>query len=162
MKTRDRSEGRNAGWRGVVVTTLLLIGACTLSGCFRSAEAGEQQIIRQLSDLTYKGINQNKQAIFNRIHPMGQASWAEVNEAAVSQWRGGERTGKWKDVATFDYVFTIHWDSPLVQNGYTRMFGRYDFTVGRTVEMRILETNGLTNQDASNLVDILGGLLAQR
>ena len=157
LERSSRTWIRN--WNCLVVAMILVGISLTFAGCSRSPEAGEQQIVRALTDTAYENLNRNKQAIFSRIHPVGQATWAEVNEAAVSRWRNGEPTGRPKDVAAFDYVFTIHWDSPLVRNGYTRIFSRFDFTAGRTVEMRILETNGLTNQDASNLVDLLGGLL---
>ncbi len=143
----------------VLVIVALAITSLALAGCSPSPEAKEQRLLKDLKEIFNERVNYNRQAMFNRIHPTGQANRAEVNDVAISRWRSGERTGTLNDVAAVDCVFTIHWDSPLVPNGYTRIFIRHDRSVGRIVETRVLDTNGLTNQNASNMVELLDGLL---
>lgn len=131
---------------GAVIGLLLIIVILTRGGG-SSPRNIEDHITAQLQD----SFTANKQQLFEKFHPTGTANSVKVHGVTLL-WKGGHPTNSQNDVEAFTATFTIYWSSPLHQNndGYTKVRYTYDVEVERWTDFKVLETNGITNQDVAD------------
>lgn len=107
----------------------------------------------------HEGFNANKQALFDKLHPVGTAKNVKVHEITFDKWRNGINTGKGEDVKQFTVTFTLYWEGPIEKDGYTKITQTFDTETERYVEGRILYTNGTTSAEVGEAIGFLGGLM---
>jgi len=92
-----------------------------------------------------------KQVIFDKFHPVGKATSARVNDIKILSWENEKITNKVADVKEFSAIFVIGWEGPITKDGYTQFEAIYNYETQHWSNLKILKTNGYTNQD---LVDV--------
>lgn len=134
------------------LTSALMMVAVICSGCSgntpsSSAPRAEDVIAAELQQV----LNQSKQEVFNRLHPVGTATGAVVHDVAIT-WKRGEATNRLQDVQAFTVRYTIYWRGPVTQDGYTKVSETFDNETQRYTSGEILATNGITNRDAGQAI----------
>lgn len=103
--------------------------------------------------------NQEKQSIFDALHPVGTAKNIVVHEVTIDSWLHGAVTNREADVQKFTVRFTVYWEGPLEKNGFTKVTQTFDTEVGRYVSGRIEATNGITKSDVGEALGFIAGSL---
>jgi hypothetical protein len=126
---------------GALILLVALVALCGgLFGWYSpSPERTRRQVIAELDHI----LNRDRQRIFNSIHPIGQAQRIEVHDAQVVAGRGGE--------PLLQFRYTIFWKGPVTTDGFTTVVQLLSLESKRVVETQVVNTNGLTNQDAGQL-----------
>ncbi|PAW78330.1 MAG: hypothetical protein B9S32_07315 [Verrucomicrobia bacterium Tous-C9LFEB] len=115
----------------------------------------DEKIKEQSSEI----FNKNKQSLFNSFHPVGTALEVKVHEVQIA-WKNDIPSKDLKNMLGFGIVFTIYWRGPITTDGYTKVYAVYDAQVQRYVGSRVLATNGITNQQATEYaIDFFNGYL---
>ena len=102
-----------------------------------------ERVLKTLEDI----LSPSKQAIFNYYHPVGTAKRISVHNAEVKQDAGGG--------PLLAIRFTLFWEGPITTDGYTKILWEWDPENNQN-SLRILATNGITNEDAGNLAIQVG------
>ncbi len=103
-------------------------------------------------------LDKNKDAFFHKIHPVGTATSVKVHNVK-SYWRK-DKPESLNDLQGFDVCYTIYWRGPIIRDGYTKLVSRYDGDIGRYTKSKVIETNGITNDDAmQGVLAFLDGFL---
>jgi len=141
-------------------------GAGWISSLTSAASSGsEDAAVRQprIEDVllveTQKGLNANKQAFFENIHPIGTAKSITVHDIAVIAWKHGKDTNRFEDILQLTIRYTIYWEGPITADGYTKVTQIYDNETQRYVSGEILATNGTTKKDVGETLGQIGGAL---
>ena len=111
-----------------------------------TSATAEQQLIENIQKL----LDENKQKIFEQIHPVGTATSAKLHDVTVTAWKHGQPTGRMEDVREFTIRYTLYWSGPVTKDGFTKVEQTYDTESERYTDGRILATNGVTNKDAES------------
>lgn len=106
-------------------------------------------------------LNENRQAIFDAIHPVGTAQSVTVHDVHVN-WRRGEPSEAPNEAESVTITFTLHWEGPLTRNGYTKFYAVYDFDVDDFIHQELVATNGITNEDIEYAVGFALGIALQQ
>jgi len=99
-------------------------------------------------------LNQNKQQVLNNIHPVGTAKNAVVHDVAIV-WKHGQATNRMEDVLQFTVRYTLYWQGPVTQDGYTKISETFDNESQRYTAFQILATNGVTNEHVGEAIGSL-------
>jgi len=91
-------------------------------------------------------LDTNKNAFFHKIHPVGTATSVKVHNVK-SFWRV-DNPKNLNDLQGFVVSYTIYWRGPIITDGYTKLASMYDGDIGRYTKSKVIETNGITNDDA--------------
>ncbi len=169
---RARAEGGNDRfWRfflvprrngGLGFVGLFLISLCLITICFSADPKKERVAINErpieeaLLDETQRGLNANKQAFFENIHPIGTAKSVTVHDVTVVGWKHGKNTNRFEDILQLSIRYTIYWEGPLTTNGYTKVTQIYDNEAQRYVSCEILATNGTTKNEVGSALGDIG------
>ena len=106
-------------------------------------------------------LNQNKQQIFDKLHPMGTAKSIKVHEVKI-RWRNDTPSADMNNIRGFTSRYTLYWQSPLIDDGFTKLASTYDAESQRYTDTQVLATNGITNSDAAATLGYgFGALLRQ-
>ena len=97
--------------------------------------------------------------IFENIHPIGTAKSVIVHDVTITSWKPGHTARRLEDVLQFTVRYTLYWKSPLTTDGYTKVSETFDTETQRYVQGQLLETNGMTKDDAAYLGGFIGGAL---
>jgi hypothetical protein len=98
-----------------------------------------------------------KQAIFNSIHPLGTAKSITIHEVTVDSWKNNQRTNRQEDILKCTVRYTLYWEGGTTSDGFTKISATFDNESQRYLPSKILETNGLTNDDTGKIVLNAGG-----
>ena len=101
-----------------------------------------------LAEELQAAFTDNKQELFNHIHPVGTATSVKVHDVSV-EWKNGVRTNMEKDLLRFTVRFTIYWQGPITKDGYTKATETYDEESERWIGGQVLSTNGVTNTEVT-------------
>lgn len=139
---------------------LIFISAITSKN---SGNNGVPPSIRRVEDdiatFIQTAANQNRQNIFNAIHPVGTAKSVAVHDVTITSWKHGQVTNRFEDILQFTVRYTIYWEGPIIADGYTKITQTFDNETNRYIDGQILATNGATNADASYALGYIGGAL---
>lgn len=108
-----------------------------------------------------KGADENKQKIFDSIHPVGTARSVKVHDVTITAWKHGIDTNRFEDILQFTARYTVYWEGPIEKDGYTKLSQTYDAEAQRYAAPQILATNGITTQDAGDALGALFGAWLQ-
>lgn len=116
---------------------------------------------RQLENAFSEVLNENRDAIFNAIHPVGTAQSVTVHDVHV-KWRRDEASEAPNEAENVTITFTLHWQGPVTRNGYTKFYVIYDFDVEDFIHQELVATNGITNEDIGYAVGFALGVALQQ
>lgn len=159
--TRRARRPTSAGfsWAQAAFGIFVILGilkSCGFIGLPMFTSRVEQSMLAELQ----KAAEQNKQAIFRSIHPVGTAKNIVIHDLTVTAWKNGRATNRYEDIRQFTTRYTIYWEGPIVKDGYTEVTQTFDTEVKRYVACKILATNGITNADAGDAaLNFLGGFI---
>lgn len=118
---------------------------------------------KQSSDLKNylsQNFEENKQDLFNCIHPIGTAKSVTIHEVAIK--RKNEYPGYDSDsLLGFSVRFTLYWEGPITKDGYTKINLIYDAETKRYSSPQILDTNGVKNEEVNNAIINFGAGVLQ-
>jgi hypothetical protein len=120
--------------------------------------AGTEALEAELGAMLTAFVAEQRQQIFNALHPTGTVTDSKVHEAKVTKWRKGIATNRPEDIAEFVVRYTIYWEGPVTRDGYTKIAQTYDAEVGRYTKSEILATNGVTNDEAAQAAGFVFGV----
>lgn len=108
-------------------------------------------------------LSANKQKLFDAIHPTGKAKEVRLHSVS-SKWKTSKPKSL-KDLQGYTVVYTIFWEGPIIEDGYTKVASYFDADVDRFTGTQVLATNGITNSDAAEMITsfcqgFIGGLSA--
>jgi len=165
---------------GAVMATMMLTGILGLiilisatvsdkSGHANSALAAGNAVAKApavpveavLKEYFQKIFNEQKQELFNGLHPIGQAKSVVVHAVVIDQWTQGKATNNLDDVGQATVRYTLYWEGPLEKSGYTKITQTYDTESRRWIKGSILATNGTTKSDLGAAMGFIGGVLLQ-
>lgn len=113
----------------------------------------------KVTDSVTAALVQNKQAIFDYLHPTGTATGLKVHEVSLT-WKDGNDTERIQDVTSFTVRFTVYWQGPITNNGFTKVEATFDTESERYTSFNILATNGITKSDVADGVGaFIGGFI---
>lgn len=136
---------------GALVLIFLCCGVFSVLISQPSQPSAEQLRQRWIGDFT-RAMNENKQQIFNSFHPVGTAKQIVVHDVQPQTGTGGQ--------PLLAIRYTIYWEGPVTKDGFTTVLFSYDCDSGRNVGTEVLSTNGVTNEDAGEMMlDFLRGFL---
>lgn len=95
-------------------------------------------------------LDKSKQSILEQYHLLATAKRVVVERFALSDAKGNE-TSSLKNAVGFGSIYTIYWTSSLRTDGFLKLWLAYDFTSQRIVDARVVETNGVLNEDAAQI-----------
>ena len=101
---------------------------------------------QEITSLISKDLNRNKQAIFAAFHPVGTAKKIEVHNVQLLR-NGGNAVS---------IRFTIYWQGPITDDGFTKVQAVYDLEVNRWTSSQVLATNGVTNAQTNRAAFDIG------
>lgn len=81
-----------------------------------------------------------------RFHPLGTAKSVRINDVSF-RWKSGIPTFRKADIEQVVTTFTLYWTSPLRKQGWTVVREVYDMRTKKLISVRLLETNGITNNE---------------
>jgi hypothetical protein len=141
-------------WLGYLLVPGIVIAIIGFR-CIGNALPGgsQQRALARLKAQAVQDLNASKQTIFNQFHPVGRAKSVDVHDVTYSGGSGGE--------VLVVYRFTLHWESPLITNGFTKLQVSFDPESQAVVNSRILATNGTTNAEAQQMAFDFGRLLGE-
>ncbi len=138
---QQKQQGKNPlSFVGAIFVILVVLG---IRGCFSGASKEDK-----LKDYVGQGLNTNRQRLFQQFHPVGTAKYVKVNSIELNP-------------TAVTVVCTIHWESPFISDGYTKVALRYDREVERWTRHTILETNGMSNEQADEIAFDVGFLIGR-
>jgi hypothetical protein len=155
-----------AGW--AVIGFVLLLVTCSLRNCGNSgggrqiastpprAAPSPEEVIAGAFQTVY---SQNKQQIFDKIHPLGIAKSVVVHDVTITAWKHGRATNRPEDILQYTVRYTIYWEGPITKDGFTKISQTFDTETQRCVSAEILATNGTTNSDVAYGLGVIGGAL---
>lgn len=118
---------------------------------------GTEALEAELGAMLTAFVAEQRQQIFNALHPTGTVTDSKVHEAKVTKWRKGVATNRPEDIAEFVVRYTIYWEGPVTRDGFTKIAQTYDAEVGRYIRSEILATNGITNEEAAQAAGFVFG-----
>lgn len=121
---------------------VLFCGGILVSMPGAGPPTAEQQRAQRIATLTAI-MNQNRQQIFESLHPVGTALRVDVHEAELVTSPAGE--------PLLQIRYTIYWQGPLTRDGVTKVLQVVDLESNRPHRPEILATNGVTNAQATDL-----------
>ncbi len=132
---------------------VLLCGGIFVSMPGAQPTTAEQARAQRIATLTAI-MNQNRQQIFESLHPVGTAQSVEVHEAELVTSPAGE--------PLLLVRYTLHWQGPLTRKGRTKVLHVVDLESNRPRRPEILETNGVTNAQVTDMsLEFLEGFLQE-
>lgn len=105
-------------------------------------------------------IKLGAQVLFDNIHPIGQAISVTVNDIDIT-WRDGAKGDRFEDLYTFTVGITLFWSGPITQYGTTDLEMTYNSELGTYTKQTIKRSDGITNQDASDIAFGIGRLIGE-
>lgn len=129
------------------------------SGTSASSTAPSQRIEDLIAAQIQAAVTANKQQIFDRIHPIGEAQSVKVHDVTITSWKHGQATNTPDDILQFTVRYTLYWKGPITTDGYTKITETFDTETGRYINSQILATNGSTNQEVGEAIGYFGGAL---
>gem|GEM_PF-6953194 len=121
-----------------------------------------EQIEDALVQVLQPGLEQSKQNVFAAIHPVGTAKSATVHQVTITEWKNGEPSNNPADIVKIAVRFTLYWEGPITKDGYTKAVATFDLESKRFCDLKVLETNGITNSDIGNTLESVGMTLGSR
>jgi hypothetical protein len=153
------------GCAGISAIFLLLVIAVALvssdggSGTGSSCATSTRRVEDDIAAQHQAAANQNKQQIFDLIHPIGTAKSVTVHDVTITNWKRGQATNRFDDVLQYTVRFTLYWQGPITTDGYTKITQTVDKETGRNI-IQILATNGFTKKEVGEaLGELVGALL---
>ncbi len=104
----------------------------------KTPQQEHQELINELDVF----FNQNRQYLFDTIHPTGTANLIKVHDARIVRTNEGE--------PLLESRITIYWTGPVQANGHTKLNLLYDVESGRMRTATILSTDGITKNAINN------------
>lgn len=154
-------SGLGCGGLIAILFVMIIIGAVTDNESIGNPD--ESYTLETLEESIANGFevlaNQNRQQIFNYIHPIGDAKNVKVHDVIVTSWKRGRPTGRLDDILQIEIRYTIYWRGPLTTDGYTKISSIIDMETERFVGGQILSTNGTTNEQVAFGFGYIGGIL---
>jgi hypothetical protein len=136
-----------------VIILMALAGSFTV---IRSVESAATK--RSVETKVEQTFGEDKQGIFNAVHPLGTATSVEVKDLKIF-WKKHHLGRSLNDVAEYTVRFTLHWKSPLIADGYTNLTDTFDTTSQKWVQLHLIDTNGTTNDEAlTGALNVFGAL----
>jgi hypothetical protein len=109
-----------------------------------------------LTDSPQDFLNQNRQELFDLVHPQGIAKRVIVHDVEF-KWKHGRATHRTEDVEQVVVTFTLYWEGPIEKDGFTKMRMTYDNESKRWISTEVLSTNGFTKKDVGEvMVGLMG------
>jgi hypothetical protein len=103
-------------------------------------------------------LNEDRQKIFDEIHPIGEAIRVDVENVRITKWRNGHPEADETSIQQVDVTCTLYWKSPLISHGRTKFVVTLDWDHKERSTVRVTETNGITTDEArSGALRILVG-----
>jgi hypothetical protein len=112
----------------------------------------------ELSAILNKSIAEQRQGIFEALHPTGTATGSKIHEVKITKWRNGIASNQAGDIAEFVVRYTIYWKGPVNRDGFTKISQTFDAEVNRYIRSEVLETNGITNNEAAEAAGFIIGV----
>jgi len=131
--------------RQVHITIFNVLIALFILGCSKDSSnrnSPERAVQIAMVDL----FNNEKQTIFDALHPIGKATGIKVHSVDVN-WKTLSPQS-WRDVNQIEVRATLYWDGPIQKNGYTKFRTVYDNESEVWLGSEIIATNGVTNDEA--------------
>lgn len=122
------------------------------------AHVSTEALEAELGAMLTAFVAEQRQQIFNALHPTGTVTDSKVHEAKVTKWRKGVATNRPEDIAEFVVRYTIYWEGPVTRDGFTKIAQTYDAEVGRYTHSEVLSTNGVTNEEAAQAAGFVFGM----
>lgn len=137
----------------VLLVMLLMIAGFRSGGSSSTSGAPRSRLEAALKNAFQQDLSQNKQELFDRVHFIGDAKSDVVDKVSI-QWKDGRVTDNPSDVVAVTVDHTLHWQTLLTADGFTRFNDTYDFSSGspRLTNTKIVSTNGLTKEGATQAV----------
>lgn len=112
-----------------------------------------------IQDRLQTAFEQNRQKLFDSLHPTGTVTGVAVQEVTITAWKQGLPTNRIGDIRQFAVRLTLYWKSPLRPDGYTTIRLVFDTAAGRCTEEQVLATNGAPGTEAGELTGYLASTL---
>lgn len=109
-----------------------------------------QELFREF-DIAMKD---NKQKIFDQMHPIGTAKSLSLHTLDVTKWRGDTPV-------ELSCNFTVYWEGPITTDGYTKATYIVDCDSKKITRISVNATNGLTNKDAMDISTAFVGAMLE-
>ena len=150
---------KNLQYRGAIHAPVILMIAVIVSvpGCNARTTHTSRDSVENIIASEFQTIaNQQKQQIFNNLHPVGTAKSVTIHDVTIVAWKHGRATNRIDDVLQFTVRYTLYWQGPMTQDGYTKISETFDTETQRSIAGQILATNGITNE---NVGEAIGSML---
>jgi len=108
-------------------------------------------------------FSEHKQQIFLQFHPIGHGTGVTVDSVQITQWAGGQPTGRGADVQQFAINYTVYWTSPLHPgDGVTQVKTVYGVEDGvwKVEGNQVVKTNGKTRSNILSDLPLAAKILA--
>ena len=121
---------------------------------FKSAEEKLQESVS-----TY--LKANKQQIVEKYHLLATAKDVELQKFMLVD-RNAQPTDKLENAIGYAILFTVFWEGPVTKDGYLKLNAFFDFSARTFTDVRVVQTNGVLNEDAAKGIgEILGAMFSK-
>lgn len=150
-------RGVPSGRRSILLWVALIAGVCVIAAVIllallnsRPSSSGAR-VETALTSYFQSALDQDKQAIFDKIHPVGTAKEVAVDNLAIT-WKTLHPSDRVEDVQACTVDYTLSWSGPL-REGHTKIREIYNVTNGspKLTNRKIVSTSGITNQNAEEI-----------
>ncbi len=120
-----------------------------------SAPAYATSIHEELVEAMLSILDQQKQQIFDAVHPVGKAKRVKLHELTI-KWKNDKESNREEDILAITVRYTLYWEGPITTDGYTKISSTLD-TESERWSGQVLATNGTTNDEVGEAVVNIGG-----
>ncbi len=110
-----------------------------------------EELVAGMSSL----LDQQKQQIFDAVHPVGKAKKVKLHELTI-KWKNDKESNREEDILAITVRYTLYWEGPITTDGYTKISSTFD-TESERWSGQVLATNGTTNDEVGAAVVNIGG-----
>ncbi len=133
----------------------ITLGITLILSSLAYAKSIHEELVTAMTSI----LDQQKQEIFDGIHPMGTAKNVKLHELTI-KWKNDKESSRAEDILAITVRYTLYWTSPLHDDGYTKISSTLDLESERW-SSQLLATNGSTNEDAGTLIGNVIGTFMQ-
>ena len=141
----------------VLVTSLILCSSSVPASAgwfFKS----DQEKMREGAE---KFLKANKQQILEKYHLLATAKDVELKDFALAD-RNSQVTDKMENAVGYGIAFVIYWEGPVTKDGFLKLIAFYDFSARTFTDVRVVQTNGVLNEDAAKGIgEVLGAMFSK-
>lgn len=142
----------------VAIITAIVMSAAPARAWWWSSKNVQKESEQAIS----KMLDRSQQQIFSSIHPVGRSTGIVLDRLVLADASMKPTTSE-SSVAWCYFQFTMFWKGPVNQNGKTVVGTLVNTKTGEIVNTKVLETNGITNEQAAyDAGYVLGALLGSQ